>query len=132
MTPTNKSYGEIAFRDLMNDLRRLLYLNTITSVTLDAILNNPYCIGENRKDTEDLKKAIRRQISAIGIVKTELKLIGTSESWHVIEEDFTSERIEDIGVLIDFISGVKNVAEVTKVLQEIFNEQLKAKQHAKA
>jgi hypothetical protein len=128
----NKSYGEIAFEDLMNDLRRLLYLNTITSVTLDAILNNPYCIGENRKDTEDLKKAIRRQISAIGIVKTELKLIGTSESWHVIEEDFTSERIEDIGVLIDFISGVKNVAEVTKVLQEIFNEQLKAKQHAKA
>ena len=72
---TNKSYGEIAFEDLMNDLRRLLYLNTITSVTLDAILNNPYCIGENRKDTEDLKKAIRRQIRAIGIVKTELKLI---------------------------------------------------------
>ena len=132
MTPTNKSYGEIAFEDLMNDLRRLLYLNTITSVTLDAILNNPYCIGENRKDTEDLKKAIRRQISAIGIVKTELKLIGTSESWHVIEDDFTSERIEDIGVLIDFISGVKNVAEVTNVLQDIFNEQLKAKQHAKA
>jgi hypothetical protein len=130
MTPTNKSYGEIAFRDLMNDLRRLLYLNTITGVTLDGILNNPYCVGENRKDTEDLKKAIRRQISAIGIVKTELKLIGTSESWHVIEDDFTSERIEDIGVLIDFISGVKNVADVTKVLQEIFNEQLKTTQNA--
>jgi hypothetical protein len=132
MTPTNKSYGEIAFEDLMNDLRRLLYLNTITGVTLDAILNNPYCIGENRKDTEDLKKAIRRQISAIGIVKTELKLIGTSESWHVIEDDFTSERIEDIGVLLDFISGVKNVAEVTNVLQDIFNEQLKNKQNAEA
>jgi hypothetical protein len=114
----------------MNDLKRLLYLNTITGVTLDGILNNPYCVGENRKDTEDLKKAIRRQISAIDIVKTELKLIGTSESWQVIEEDFTSERIEDIGVLIDFISGVKNVAEVTKVLQEIFNEQLKATQNA--
>jgi hypothetical protein len=130
MTPTKRTYAEIAFEDLMNDLKRLLYLNTITGVTLDGILNNPYCVGENRKDTEDLKKAIRRQISAIGIVKTELKLIGTSESWHVIEEDFTSERIEDIGVLIDFISGVKNVDEVTKVLQEIFNEQLKAKQNA--
>lgn len=127
---TNKSYGEIAFKDLMNDLRRLMYLNTITGVTLDAILENPYCTGENRKDTEDLKKAIRRQISAIGIVKTELKLIGTSESWHTIEDDFTSERIEDIGLLLDFISGVKNVAEVTNVLQEIFNEQLKSKQHA--
>ena len=128
---TNKSYGEIAFEDLMNDLRRLMYLNTITGVTLDAILKNPYCTGENRKDTEDLKKAIRRQISAIGIVKTELKLIGTSESWHTIEDDFTSERIEDIGLLLDFISGVKNVAEVTNVLQEIFNEQLKANQNAK-
>jgi len=126
----NKTYGEIAFEDLMNDLRRLLYLNTITGVTLDAILNNPYCVGENRKDTEDLKKAIRRQIGAIGIVKTELKLIGTSESWHVIEEDFTSERIEDIGVLIVFISGVKNEEEVTKVLQDIFNEQLKTNQNA--
>jgi len=129
---TNKSYGEIAFKDLMNDLRRLMYLNRITSVTLDAILENPYCVGENRKDTEDLKKAIRRQISAIGIVKTELKLIGTSESWHTIEDDFTSERIEDIGLLLDFIGGVKNVAEVTNVLQEHYNEQLKLQKHAEA
>lgn len=130
MTTNNQSYGEIAFKDLMNDLRRLMYLNRITGVTLDAILNNPYCTGENRKDTEDLKKAIRRQISAIGIVKTELKLIGTSESWHTIEDDFTSERIEDIGLLVDFISEVKNVAEVTNVLQDIFNEQTKTTQHA--
>jgi hypothetical protein len=127
---TQRTYGIIAFEDLMKDLRRLMYLNTITSVTLDAILNNPYCEGVNRKDTEDLKKAIRRQISAIGIVKTELKLIGTSESWQAIEDDFTSERIEDIGLLLDFISKVHNVADVTKVLQEIYNEQLKNNQHA--
>jgi hypothetical protein len=127
---TQRAYGIIAFEDLMKDLRRLLYLNTITSVTLDAILNNPYCEGVNRKDTEDLKKAIRRQISAICIVKTELKLIGTSESWQAIEDDFTSERIEDIGLLLDFIAKVHNVADVTKVLQEIYNEQLKNNQHA--
>jgi hypothetical protein len=127
---TQRTYGIIAFEDLMKDLRRLMYLNTITSVTLDAILNNPYCEGVNRKDTEDLKKAIRRQISAIGIVKTELKLIGTSESWQAIEDDFTSERIEDIGLLLDFIAKVQNVEDVTKVLQEIYNEQLKNNQHA--
>jgi len=127
---TQRTYGIIAFEDLMKDLRRLMYLNTITSVTLDAILNNPYCEGVNRKDTEDLKKAIRRQISAIGIVKTELKLIGTSESWQAIEDDFTSERIEDIGLLLDFIAKVHNVADVTKVLQEIYNEQIKNIEHA--
>ena len=130
MKNTQRTYGIIAFEDLMKDLRRLLYLNTITIVTLDEILNNTYCEGVNRKDTEDLKKAIRRQISAIGIVKTELKLIGTSESWQAIEDDFTSERIEDIGLLLDFISKVHNVADVTKVLQEIYNEQLKNNQHA--
>jgi len=130
MTHTKRTYAEIAFKDLMNDLRRLLYLNTITGVTLDGILNNPYCVGENRKDTEDLKKAIRRQISAIGIVKTELKLIGTSESWHVIEDDFTSERIEDIGIHLDVISKVNEIAEITAVVDHYINTQIKTNQNA--
>jgi hypothetical protein len=91
---------------------------------------NPYLIESKRTGTDDLKRAISRQISAMEIIRTELKLFGNSDSWHVLEQDYTSERIEDIGLLLDFISGVKNVAEVTKVLQEIFNEQIKTNQNA--
>jgi hypothetical protein len=130
MTTTKRTYAEIAFDDLMNDLRRILYLNTIASYTLESLRLNPYLIESKRTGTDDLKRAISRQISAMEIIRTELKLFGNSDSWHVLEQDYTSERIEDIGLLLDFISGVKNVAEVTKVLQEIFNEQIKTTHNA--
>jgi hypothetical protein len=115
----------LEIKALANDMRRVLYMSKIIEVSAQGLSENAYC-------SQKIRKAISRLQNAMHLLTIEMKVEGSSESWQVIEEDYTSERIEDIGLLLDFISGVKNVAEVTNVLQEIFNEQLKAKQHAEA
>jgi hypothetical protein len=43
---------------------------------------------------------------------------GNAASWESIYEDINSDRLHDIALHMDFIAPVKNIAEITEILQE--------------
>ena len=53
-------------KGLAADLRRLLYLNQITTFTIDAIMSNSIC-------QPIIKDIIKKQINAMNYVKMEIK-----------------------------------------------------------
>jgi hypothetical protein len=119
---TNK---DAELKGLAKDLRRLLYLNQAQTFTIQSILENPIC-------QPILKDIIKKQINAMNYVRDEIKRRDHKDTWKPIQNELDSDRMHDIAVHIDFISDIANLAEITDILQEHYNEQLKAKQHAKA
>lgn len=93
------------------DLRRILYLNEITLYTLQSI-------KQNEVTPQWLKVAINNQINCIKNLKAELSRRGSQESWDSIYEDITDDRMHDIALHMDFIAPVRNIAQITSILQE--------------
>jgi hypothetical protein len=93
------------------DLRRLLYMNEITLFTLQSMKGNAVT-------PQWLKVAINNQINCIKNLKAELSRRGSQESWDAIYEDITDDRMHDIALHMDFIAPVRNIAQITSILQE--------------
>jgi hypothetical protein len=110
-------------KGLAADLRRLLYLNQITTFTIDAIMSNSIC-------QPIIKDIIKKQINAMNYVKTEIKRRDSANTWQPIQNELDSDRMHDIAIHIDFIADIANLADITEILQEHYNEQLKNNQHA--
>jgi len=119
---TNK---DAELKGLAKDLRRLLYLNQAQTFTIQSIIANPIC-------QPILKDIIKKQVNAMNYVRDEIKRRDHKDTWKPIQNELDSDRMHDIAVHIDFISDIANLAEITDILQEHYNEQLKAKQHAEA
>lgn len=93
------------------DLRRLLYMNEITLFTLQSM-------KQNGVTPQWLKVAINNQTNCIKNLKAELSRRGSKESWDSIYEDITDDRLHDIALHMDFIAPVRNIAQITQILQE--------------
>ncbi len=93
------------------DLRRILYLNEITLYTLQSI-------KKNEVTPQWLKVAINNQNNCVKNLKAELSRRGSQESWDSIYEDITDDRMHDIALHMDFIAPVRNIAQITSILQE--------------
>ena len=93
------------------DLRRILYLNEITLYTLQSM-------KQNEVTPQWLKVAINNQINCVKNLKAELARRGSQESWDSIYEDITDDRMHDIALHMDFIAPVRNIAQITQILQE--------------
>jgi hypothetical protein len=117
---TNK---DAELKGLAKDLRRLLYLNQAQTFTIQSILANPIC-------QPILKDIIKKQINAMNYVKNEIKSRDKADTWQTIQDELNSDRMHDIALHIDFISDIANLAEITEILQEHYNEQLKTTQNA--
>ena len=47
-----------------------------------------------------------------------------------IQNELDSDRMHDIAIHIDFIADIANLSDITEILQEHYNEQLKNIEHA--
>ena len=110
-------------KGLAADLRRLLYLNQITTFTIDAIMSNSIC-------QPIIKDIIKKQINAMNYVKNEIKSRDSANTWQPIQNELDGDRMHDIAIHIDFIADIANLADITEILQEHYNEQLKNNQNA--
>ena len=119
---TNK---DAELKGLAKDLRRLLYLNQAQTFTIQSILANPIC-------QPVIKDIIKKQVNAMNFVKDEIKRRDHKDTWQPIQNELNSDRMHDIAVHIDFISDIANLADITEILQEHYNEQLNLQQHAEA
>ena len=119
---TNK---ELELKGLAKDLRRLLYLNQAQTFTIQSILANPIC-------QPVLKDIIKKQVNAMNYVKDEIKSRDKKDTWQPIQNELNSDRMHDIALHIDFIADIANLADITDILQEHYNEQLKLQQHEEA
>ena len=119
---TNK---DAELKGLAKDLRRLLYLNQAQTFTIQSILSNPIC-------QPILKDIIKKQVNAMNYVKDEIKSRDKKDTWQPIQNELNSDRMHDIALHIDFIADIANLSQITEILQEHYNEQLKSNQHAEA
>lgn len=119
---TNK---DAELKGLAKDLRRLLYLNQITSFTIQSIISNKIC-------QPIIKDIIQKQVNAMNYVKNEIKRRDHKDTWQPIQNELNSDRMHDIALHIDFISDIANLADITEILLEHYNEQLKMLQNEKA
>lgn len=119
---TNK---ELELKGLAKDLRRLLYLNQAQTFTIQSILANPIC-------QPILKDIIKKQVNAMNYVRDEIKRRDQKDTWQPIQNELNSDRMHDIALHIDFIADIANLADITEILQEHYNEQIKLQQHAEA
>ena len=120
---TTNSQSEL--KGLAKDLRRLLYLNQAQTFTIQSILANPIC-------QPILKDIIKKQVNAMNYVKDEIKRRDKKDTWQPIQNELNSDRMHDIALHIDFIADIANLADITEILQEHYNEQIKLQQHAEA
>jgi hypothetical protein len=118
---TTNSQSEL--KGLAKDLRRLLYLNQAQTFTIQSILANQIC-------QPILKDIIKKQVNAMNYVKNEIKSRDKADTWQTIQNELDSDRMHDIAVHIDFIADIANLAEITEILQEHYNEQIKTNQNA--
>lgn len=115
----------LEIKALGKDMQRVVYLMKILDASCQWLYENAYA-------TKKVKKAIEGVQNRMQILLTEIKVEDISEHWQIKEEDYNSERIQDLAVLLDFMGGVSNVGDVTQVLKDIFKEQQKSKQNEKA
>ncbi len=118
---TTNSQSEL--KGLAKDLRRLLYLNQAQTFTIQSILANPIC-------QPILKDIIKKQVNAMNYVKNEIKSRDKADTWQTIQNYLDSDRMHDIALQIDFIADIANLAEITEILQEHYNEQIKTTHNA--
>jgi len=86
-------------------------MNEITLYTLQSM-------KQNGVTPQWLKVAINNQINCIKNLKSELSRRGSQESWDAIYEDISSDRLHDIALHVDFIAPVRNIAQITQILQD--------------
>jgi len=113
MTTNNQS----ELKGLAKDLRRLLYLNQAQTFTIQSILENPIC-------QPILKDIIKKQVNAMNYVRNEIKSRDKADTWQLIQNELDSDRMHDIALHIDFIADISNLAEITDILQEHYNEHI--------
>lgn len=92
------------------DLRRILYLQEILMYSLDAMKSNPVT-------PPWLKYACNNNVNSMKHIKSELARRGSADSWQEIYEDISDDRLHDIALHIDFIAPVKNIAQITAIMQ---------------
>ena len=121
---TNKQTNyDTHLHNLGLSLRRLLYLNQLQMFTIDWIKANPIC-------QPWIKNVVNNQVNAMKHFQNELKQLDTANKWQPIQNDISSDRIHDIALHLDVISKVNEIAEITAVVEQYINEQLKNNQHA--
>jgi hypothetical protein len=91
--------------------------------TIDWIKANPIC-------QPWIKNVVNNQVNAMKHFQNELKQLDTANKWQPIQNDISSDRIHDIALHLDVISKVNEIAEITAVVEQYINEQLKNNQHA--
>jgi hypothetical protein len=122
--PKNKHTNyDTHLHNLGLSLRRLLYLNQIQIATIDWIKANPIC-------QPWIKNVLNNQVNAMNHFENKLKQLDNSGAWQPIQSDLLNDRIHDISLHMDVISKVNEVAEITAVVEQYINEQLKNNQHA--
>jgi len=98
--------------DFTKDLRRRLYLMEILGFTDDSLLYNPIT-------PEFMKQAIRNTKNNFKHLKGELMTRGRSDAWDTIKSDLNKDLMHDIAVHIDTIADVKNIAEITDIVERL-------------
>lgn len=100
------------------DMRRILYLQELLMFSLDGIRTNELCPAWYRT-------LAAGQMNNIRAMRQAQKVKDGGHYWKTIQTDLSSDRIHDLALHMDFISGINNVGEITKVLEEnvFINEQ---------
>lgn len=95
----------------VTDLRRILYLQQILQYSQEGLKQNPLVPSW-------IKTHINNSHNQMKAMRNDLMVRGNAASWESIYDDINSDRLHDIALHMDFIAPVKNIAEITAILQE--------------
>jgi hypothetical protein len=92
------------------DLKRILYLQEILQYSQEAIKSNPLTPSW-------FKTHINNSINGATAFKNSLMVRSPNIKWDKVNSDLTDDRLHDLALHIDFIAPIRNIAEITEVLQ---------------
>lgn len=102
-------------KQFAQDLRRNLFLVAIAHYNLtDFLQSSPMSLPKMK----GVKQGVKNVIREIDFMQKQIMLTTTPETWDAIKADLNSEYMHDLNLHIDCVMDVKNLAEITDILNE--------------
>lgn len=115
MKATDKTNEMTEAKQFAADLRRNLFLAAIAHYNLTDFLQSSVVALPKMKG---VKQGIKNVIREIDFMQKQIMLTTIPETWDAIKADLNSEYMHDLNLHIDCVMDVKNLAQITDILNE--------------
>lgn len=91
------------------DLRRVLYMAQIFRYNLEWLKMGDLCPSFMKVDINNITNSINRLFA-------DMMCKASRQTWEQVRCDLSREQLHDISLLLETVSNVKNVAEITEII----------------